>query len=446
MRRINSAVDFLEYVAVSAGMMFGASCFLVLGLIAGSGSTSEIVLAISIAAALCVAVALAVGEMASRFPSAPGIRTYLKRAFGDATSLFFTYLALLVIVLFAGIEIKVFMDVLWPELSATHRALAAAALIVGLGYLNLSGRELPRIMQVIIFALLIVGTVAVSWVGMAQGASLPAASFATIDASVVSTIGIAFFIFIGFEWVTPIAKSPAASRRMIPFSMVVAILVLASTYLVFALALRSVLPQADLQQSKVPHLLLGQELFSLPGLLLMQGISAMALVTILNAGVIGASRFLYVLGRDRSFFGWLNRRLVLLNARGVSEASVILLCGLALLSALLEIYLDDVQRVAELCAGLYCVVYSAFVASHIRLRAQMTARSPFRTALPVAFYYVLGTALLVLGIGTFLGSAEQAWARMLLLVLICITAGYAAIAVSRSRQLAVASPGGAHPS
>jgi amino acid transporter len=228
---------------------------------------------------------------------------------------------------------------------------------------------------------------------------------------------------------------------MIPLSMVVGILTLASTYLLFALALKSALPQAVLQESRVPHLVLGQRLFSLHGLLLMQCISAMALVTILNAGVIGASRFLYVLGRDRCFFAWLNQRLILLNRRGVSEASVILLCGLALLSALMEIHLDDVQRVAELCAGLYCIVYSVFVASHIRLRAQAKARSPFHAALPVGLYYLLGAALMALGVATFIGSAEQFRARALLLVLICITAGYAAIAVSRSRRPAVASPG-----
>jgi ethanolamine permease len=384
--------------------------------------------------------------MASRFPSAPGIRTYVKRAFGDPTSLFFTYLALLVFTLFAGVEIKVFMDVLWPDLSPVNRSLAAAALIIGLGYLNLSGRELPRIMQVLIFASLIIGTVAISWVGLLQGTPPSETISSAPTAALASTIGIVFFTFIGFEWVTPIAKSPAASRRMIPLSMVVAILTLALTYLLFALALKSALPHAVLQESRVPHLLLGQHLFSLHGLLVMQCISAMALVTILNAGVIGASRFLYALGRDRSFFGWLNQRLIVLNGRGVSEASVILLCGLSMLSALLEIYLDDVRRIAELCAGLYCIVYSAFVASHIRLRAQAKARSPFHTALPVVFYYLLGAVLLALGIGTFIGSAEHVWARALLLVLICITTGYAAIAVSKSRRAAVTSPGQAHPS
>jgi amino acid transporter len=148
----HSAVDLLEYVAVSAGMMFGASCYLVLGVIAGANSVRDIVLAIMIAAALCIAVALAVGEMASRFPSAPGIRTYLKRAFGDATSLFFTYLSLLVITLFAGIEVKVFLDALWPGTSPHARAAATGALMLFLGYLNLTGRELPRLAQVLAWA------------------------------------------------------------------------------------------------------------------------------------------------------------------------------------------------------------------------------------------------------------------------------------------------------
>jgi len=429
-------VDFLEYVAVSAGMMFGASCYLVIGTIASANPVRDIVLAITIAAGLCITVALAVAEMASRFPSAPGVRTYLKRAFGDGTSLFFTYLSLLVIMLFAGIEVKVFLDALWPEVSTSGRVLATTVLIVGLGYLNLSGRELPRIMQVLIFSSLIVGTVAVSWIGVANGGALHGELPGVSRSSLISTVGIVFFVFIGFEWVTPIAKSPDASRRLIPFSMVIAIAILALTYLFFALALKSALPGADLQQSRVPHLLLGEHLFPLHGLLLMQGISVLALVTILNAGVIGASRFLYVLGRDRAFFGWLNRKLATLNHRGVSPTSIILLCGLCLSSSLMEIYLDDAQNVAELCAGLYCLVYGAFVASHIRLRTLIKSRSAFRSALPVAFYYLLGAVLLALGVATFIGSTQHLWSRVALLTVICGTAGIASVNVSRSRRLA----------
>lgn len=436
MIRLNKTVDLLEYVAVSAGMMFGASCYLVLGVIAGANSVGDIVLAISVAAVLCITVALAVGEMASRFPSAPGIRTYLKRAFGDETSLFFTYLSLLVITLFAGIEVKVFLDALWPDTTMFSRALATTALIVGLGYLNLSGRELPRIMQVLIFASLIIGTMAVSWIGLAKGGPVIGQLPPAANVSLISTIGIAFFIFIGFEWVTPIAKSAEASRRLIPFSMVIAIATLAVTYSFFAVALKSALPAAELQQSKVPHLLLGQHLFPMHGLLLMQAVSVLALVTILNAGVIGASRFLYVLGRDRSFFGWLNQRLVTLNHRGVSSASVVLLCSLCLLSSLMEIYLDDAQDVAELCAGLYCLVYGAFVASHIRLRKLTAVRSAFHSILPISAYYLLGTVLLGLGIATFIGSTQHLWTRVALLAAIFTTSGFAAVSVARSRRVA----------
>lgn len=428
-------LDLLEYVAVSAGMMFGASCYLVLGVIAGANSVVDIFLAIAIAATLCIAVALAVGEMASRFPSAPGIRTYLKRAFGDETSLFFTYLSLLVITLFAGIEIKVFWDALWPDTSPHARALATFGLIGVLGYLNTTGRELPRLVQLLIFTALVAGTMALSWVALTRGDMALSYEPIAPQASLISAVGITFFVFIGFEWVTPIAKTPESSRLLIPVSMVIGIATLAITYLFFAVALKLALPGNDLLHSKAPHVLLGGRLFPLHGFLLMQCLSVLALVTILNAGVIGASRLLYILGRDKSFFGWLNKRLSVLNSKGVSTASVAVLCGLCLLSSLLEIYLDAAQNVAQVCAGLYCLVYGAFVASHIRLHKQPVDRDLFRSRVPISLYYLLSAVLLTLGIATFIGSADLVSTRLPLLASISFLSGVAAINVAKSRRL-----------
>jgi len=434
--RIRNTVELLEYITVSAGMMFGASCFLVLGFIAGSNSIRDIVLAIVIAATLCLSVAYAVGEMASRFPSAPGIRTYIKCAFGDEASLFFTYLSLLVTILFAGIEMKVFWDALWPGTSPHAHAVATFAMIGVLAYLNITGRELPRLIQVLICSALVTATIAVSWVTMTRIDTTLGYVPIGPQASLISAIGISFFVFIGFEWVTPIAKSPEASRQLIPVSMIIAIATLAITYLLFAMALNLALPHADLLQSKAPHILLGAWLFPAHGLLMMQCLSVLALVTILNAGVIGASRLLYFLARDRSFFGWLNERLSILNSKGVSSASVALLCGLCLLSCLLEIYLDAAQIIAQVCAGLYCLVYCAFLASHIRLRRQPVDRALFRSPLPISLYYVLAAFLLMLGIATFLGSVNQIPIRLPWLALIVFLSGAAAIRVAKSRRIA----------
>jgi amino acid transporter len=427
--------DLAEYVAVSAGMMFGASCYLVLGTIAGANSVRDIVLAIVIAAGLCIAVALSVGEMASRFPTAPGIRTYLKRAFSDEFSLFFTYIALLVITLFAGIELKVFCDALLPGASTHERAFGAVVLTGGLGYLNVTGRELPRVVQVMICAALVLGTVLLSCAALARPGSFPPPiTQGAAQSSLAAATGIAFFVFIGFEWVTPIAKSPEASWRLIPASMLIAIATLATTYLLFALALKLSLPATDLQQSRTPHVLLGGRLFPPYGQLFVRGLSVLALVTILNAGVIGASRLVYILGRDRAFFPWLNRHLSQLNDRGVARSSVVLLCLLCLAAALLEIYLDAAQHGAQLCAGLYCLVYAAFVASHIRLRGKPLAAGGFRSILPLWVHYPLAAVLVLLGVATFVGSPEQLTARGMLLAVIVGGAALAAARVARTRR------------
>jgi hypothetical protein len=105
-----------------------------------------------------------------------------------------------------------------------------------------------------------------------------------------------------------------------------------------------------------------------------------------------------------------------------------------LLASLLEICLDAAQNGAQVCAGLYCLIYGAFVASHIQLRKRPMAGLGFRSALPVGCYYVLATLLVVLGVATFVDSAGQVLVRILLLALITTVAAVSAVNVARSRR------------
>src|SRR5690606_31742284 len=104
----------------------------------------------------------------SRYPSSPGVRTYLKRAFGDRFSLFFTYLSLMVIPLIAAVEIKVFLDALLPAESSGMRLLYATGLVALLACLNLQGRDLPRLAQTAIFLALVLISLGLSSLALTQ--------------------------------------------------------------------------------------------------------------------------------------------------------------------------------------------------------------------------------------------------------------------------------------
>ncbi|MBA2676733.1 APC family permease [Ramlibacter sp.] len=383
-------LELLEYVAISAGMAVAASCYMVLGLLAGAHTMGELVFVIVAAGAMCLLFALAIGEMSARLPSAPGIRTYLKRAFGDRVSLFFTYVLLLVIPLVAAVEIRVFLAALFPGASLALQCAGATVLVGFLAGLNVAGRDLPRTAQTVVFCALVALSFSFSALGLVAPA--PAAVPAAADpaaASLAHGVGLAFFLYVGFEWVAPMARSPEAAQRAVPWSMVIAVLLVGAMYLSFGMALKRMLPPAVLATSGAPHVVLGEQLLGVPGRWALQGLSLFALLTTLNAGLMGASRLVYGLAREQALGRHASAALARVSGQGIPAAAILALAGCSLLTAFWVIAGDRAAVVAGVGAGLYTFVYGAFAASHLKLR-KLPGRAPgFRARVPGPVYLVL---------------------------------------------------------
>src|SRR3569833_3526082 len=106
-------LETLNYVSISLGMTLTGSSYPMLGKIASAGSIPAVLLGMVLGALLCIFIADAIAEMAARFHSAPGIRTYIMRAYGAPVSLRFTYVAIAVLALVVGFVVVVFFFVLW---------------------------------------------------------------------------------------------------------------------------------------------------------------------------------------------------------------------------------------------------------------------------------------------------------------------------------------------
>lgn len=389
-------LELLEYVAISAGMAVAASCYMVLGLLAGAHSLGELVFVIVAACAMCLLFALAIGEMSARLPSAPGVRTYLRRAFGDRVSLFFTYTLLLVIPLVAAVEIRVFLAALFPGASIALQCAGAVVLVGLLAGLNLGGRDLPRNAQTLVFCALVALSFFFSLLGLAEpapgavsAAAVPAVTLVPPGASSLAHgVGLAFFLYVGFEWVAPMARNPDAAQRVVPWSMVIAVLLVGAMYLSFGMAMKLVLPH-DALGGGAPHVALGERLLGTPGRWALQGLSLFALLTTLNAGLMGASRLVYGLAREQALGRRASAALARVNGQGIPAAAILALAGCSLLSAFWVIAGDRAALVAGVGAGLYIFVYAGFAASHLKLR-KLPGRAPgFRARVPGPVYLVL---------------------------------------------------------
>ena len=69
--------ELLFYVTFGAGMAFGMSSFTMLSGLNEIVTGPWVVVAIVVAGLLCAAISSSVAELASMYPSAPGVRTYL---------------------------------------------------------------------------------------------------------------------------------------------------------------------------------------------------------------------------------------------------------------------------------------------------------------------------------------------------------------------------------
>ena len=144
-------IELMFYVSFGAGMAFGTSSFTMMSGLFEITTTIWVVIAICLSGFLCILISSSVAELASMYPSSPGIRTYLKVAFDNRVSLLLVYLYLIFMVLVAGVESYMFALVakaIFPN---------ASAILVVLGLLaRAHGFKLWQLMRYIREELLVV--------------------------------------------------------------------------------------------------------------------------------------------------------------------------------------------------------------------------------------------------------------------------------------------------
>jgi amino acid transporter len=404
--------EIVLYVSISAGMALTTSCFSMIASMFGMASAVSILVSIVVAGLVCILISTSIAELASMYPSAPGVRTYLKMAFGDYTSLTLVSLYLMMAATIGGIEAYVL------SLIVADMGLHIPPLVVGVGTvsavlaLNLLGIEIPRMGQLLMTAMLVLGILAIAGAPMLGAPIAPDAPAAAAApgrpgdaADFFSAVAIGIFLFMGFEWVTPSGRGPHAYRWMIPLSMPIAILLLGALYLGFSLAIGGYLSRSEVVENAIPQLALGRLVLGQWGYYLMAFLTLLTALASFNAGIMGASRLVHALAREGSLPRWCARR------HSVSGAPVgaIALIGIIALAATVIIIESRSYVVASIVgAAIECVVYGALVFAVLRLRVlEAAAPRPYRSPLPVFAQGAMGVAMPVLGIFALIDSEPQ---------------------------------------
>ena len=407
---MKKAFELGFYVTFGAGIAFGISSFTVISeMFRVAPSSFWLIVSICLAGLLCMMISSCIAELASMYPSAPGVRTYLKVALPPRTSLFLVYLYLIFMIMVAGIESYLFAQIvraLFPQLPALALVLALLALTV---VVNLLGLELPRGVQMFTTTALIVSVLVLGAIGSAPSLAHLHFSAKIFNEHPLSQIGgalgAAVYLFIGFEWVTMMGFSAKSYERRIPLSMPLAILTNIVAYSVFALGLATQIPVGAITASPIPQLPYFIQMFGPRGTYVALALSILAIISCFNAGVMGGSRLVHAMAREGNFpksWGVISLR------TGAPIGGVLVLGTLASIASVLIVTYELEEVAAIVGAAIVCFVYAAFIWAILHLRkTQPNARRTFRTPLPVWLLWTLIVIMPAFGVLSLILDPKQ---------------------------------------
>lgn len=383
-------------VSTSAGLAFAAVNFLAVVQVAAYTGRESLWVAIVTAAILCLGAALIFSELAARYPTAAGLRLWLRRGISDNFSLGFTLVYIVAILLVVAADAFVLGSVVHAGLPGVPGILWVVVALGLIFVVNLRGvRVAGRLQDLTTYALLAalfgLSILSLALHGIHLARLWPPSGG---GAGVAQGIAEGIFIFVGFEWVTPLAeevRTPAA----LPPGMLVAVALLAVVFGTFGIALTALVPVGHLLHNTAPQLAVGRAALGAVGFWAMLVITAVTAITTFNGAFVSGSRLLYSLSREHV----LQPAFAHLNEHMVPDRALMAISGTAFVLAVIVALTGQYEDLINMGAAIESAMYAAAALSLIGLRRREPQASPFFTApggqtLPV----VVGAIFLILAL------------------------------------------------
>jgi len=429
--------EVLFYVTFAAGMAFGTSSFTLISALFETLSAPWVVAAMVLSGVFCAVVSSSIAELASMYPSAPGVRTYLKVVLPSQLSLGLVYLYLVFMILVAGVESYMFALVsksVFPALDPLYVVLGLLAFTI---VVNLLGFDLPRTLQVLTTLLLILTVIVLATYGMAASDHrnvFDKNSFGDI-AKLPGAIGLAVYLYVGYEWTTMLGFRPASYRRAIPLSMPMAIGTNVIAYSVFAIGFAAMIDPSRISGDPIPQVVYFRTLLGHAGVYVALSLSILAIFSTFNAGIMGGSRLIFILTREGNLPAWCAW---MSATTGAPIGGIIVLGSLATLCSVVVVTFKLQLLAAVIGSCIVSFVYAAFLWAAIKLRRTQPAMPrPFRNPVPEWIQYAVMVFSPVMGIlALFSEPGIQLWAvgGLLLFIAFAFIATQASLARMRTAR------------
>ena len=379
-------------------------------------------IAILVAGVLCMLAGACFAELSGMYPTAAGIKLFIQHAFNEKAAMLFATLYIVVALSVVGAETFVLARVLHDGTGLTAIppwawGLTFLVLVLGLNVLGIRiAGTFQDILAYSMFAALIATSIyaIVTAPGHLHTPMLPGP-----PASFAKAVAVGVFLYIGFEWVTPLAEE-VTDQKLISSGLFWTIWLLFLTYALFNAGLtmtmapaiqahphdpmfaplidaaiqkgalpagldRAALTYDQAKQafgtSVVPHVLFYKHLFGGAGIVLIISLSLMASVTSFNAGTITASRFMYALARDGSLPKIFSRISIRFATPYMAIIALSVMCMLVSIIVFVSAQYDPESYELFIFLGAFieCLIYAVMACAVISLRRRQPAHArPYR--------------------------------------------------------------------
>lgn len=411
-------------VSSSAGLASAAVNFLAAVEVAEYCAGQSAWLAILVAGVLITFAGANFSELNGLFPSAASIRVWIRRGVNDRVSLIASFVYMLTVVFVIAADAFVLSHTFARVIPGVPPLIWIALLLALVTWTNSRGIQVAgRVQDTNAFVLL--GTLTVfSLLVLIHTPHLGQYHFFQFGHQWFEAVALGVFIFVGFEWVTPLAEE-FSDFRAIPRGMFIALGMIAIAFGLFSLALSVAFPHIKvLAGSFIPQLLVGMRALGPLGFWWMAFVTLTTAMTTFNGGLLSASRFVYALARERALPKWFAR----LNRHLVPQNALLALSVVAFGLAVVVYYSGQYLFLINAGAGVEGLMYALTSVLVISLRRREPDRPrPFHVIGYPVIPVVIGVLFLGLGIEALLTPTTASgfpWALLFLVVLVVVMLGY----------------------
>lgn len=288
---MDKKLGLFSAIATGVGLIVATSCLMSLGQGASILGTGFIITMI-LACLINILTALSMAELNALMPNLTGgLAQYTLAGMGPFITILTMVGGYLVCQMIAGtVECAMFGNAINSVFDTGIPSwVLSVAMIIILMVANLHGVDLFAKVQnvvayVLIGSLIIMGCIGAFGLGAGEIVQQPS----TLAESVTDTLGLlglAFFLFIGCEFVIPIAKSIKNERRNVPLGMVLSLIIILVMQILLVIGMTKYTAYEDLGASASPHILYGSALLGDIGSYWMILVSALAVVSTVNSAM-----------------------------------------------------------------------------------------------------------------------------------------------------------------